>query len=637
MTGICGIVRKRTDPAISDSEADALLSAVANRGGSGIRTVRDAGLFLVQLGSGVIPPAKNKFFESAAENYIILGDVRLDNRKVLAENLNLGSGSDHSDTEIVLKSYRKWGASCCERFRGAFAFAIWNGHKRELFLARDQFGIRPLFYRDDQDGFRFASQSAALKKQDVVDITGDFVGRYLANKLDYSKSTRFQDVSRLIGGHWLLRSDNKTMVSKYWMLEPAILESDKFEEQFLELFEKSVRARLSDDDVTATFLSGGLDSTAISTIAEQIRQAGSGKPLKTYSMRYLENKGLDESSFVNAVLSIGNYDPKFLQFDDYDPLNGLYDSMVEQGGPYVAPGLVKFRRCYREIARDGVQVVLDGHGGDEVVGPGLGPLADLARSGHWFKVASLVPTVCNEVGDSSFGLLLALARNYGGNNQMVRIAYGLYARAITILTDPTPRLPAAWERFLNNDFIEKTHLRGVSFEENRVREDNRKSGSSFHKNSIISPILQLSFEELDNASKHAGIELRYPFFDIELARFCLALPASEKLQFRQTRSVMRRSLRHVYPAAVRKRQQKTWFSSELAIGLAVRNRRFLEAVASDKTGVISSFIKMDVLAQAIGEFIKDPLITPIDDVYFFWRLSSLYLWLNPGLKNEFHL
>src|SRR6202171_70500 len=200
----------------------------------------------------------------------------------------------HCDTETILHLYEEHGSACVEYLRGMFAFAIWDQNRRELFIARDRLGVKPLYYAHTDDGsLYFASEIKALLTANAVKPEINFAALpdYLANHATSGEETLFRGIKRLLPGHTLLWRDSNIQIKRYWDVSFAKVESGGSErrdqdyiEEWTDLFRTSVRLRLMADVLLGMFLSGGIDSSAIAAVMSGMVS----EPIKTFTVGFHE-------------------------------------------------------------------------------------------------------------------------------------------------------------------------------------------------------------------------------------------------------------------------------------------------------------------------------------------------------------
>jgi asparagine synthase (glutamine-hydrolysing) len=288
-----------------------------------------------------------------------------------------------TDTEVILAAYAQWGEGCLRRFNGMWAFAIWDRVERRLFLARDRFGIKPLYYRHDKKRLVFASELKAF-----LALTGFKPALHEAlvpAMLDHpaalegtTDETLLAGVRRLPPGHVaVIEANGDLWVRRWWETRdhlpavPAAYEDQV--EQFRGLFLDAVRLRLRSDVPVATCLSGGVDSSAIACAMAQVHATAGADLTRTPSdwrrafIADFPGTMLDERRYADAIVRHTGARPHIWTFDQDDAARHVIDSVWSMEEVY--GGLAVPVWClYRELRRAKVKVSLDGHGGDELLG-----------------------------------------------------------------------------------------------------------------------------------------------------------------------------------------------------------------------------------------------------------------------------
>src|SRR5215510_13959647 len=217
----------------------------------------------------------------------------------------------HCDTETILHLYAEYGSDCVNHLRGMFAFAIWDRKKRELFIARDRLGVKPLYYVHAQNGsLYFGSEIKALLAARAVkpELNFPVFSDYLANHATSGEETLFVGVKRLLPGHTLTWRDGEVEIRKYWDVSfahnthPTLSDRDAIE-QWTELFRGAVRSHLMADVPLGVFLSGGIDSSAIAAVMRGM----TSEPIKTFSVGFAEREG-NELEYARMVARAFNTD-----------------------------------------------------------------------------------------------------------------------------------------------------------------------------------------------------------------------------------------------------------------------------------------------------------------------------------------
>lgn len=202
--------------------------------------------------------------------------------------------SSYSDTEVLLTSYIHWKEECVKRLNGIFAFAVYNETTKELFLARDHLGVKPLFFSLKNGNFLFASEIKALLRHPLISPVVGKEGVYELIGLCPARSpfcAIFKDIIELPPGHYVIYDPKGITIKEYWELKPQSIDKnvDEIKEMVRSLVIDAIERQLVSDFEICSFLSGGLDSTIITTVANRALK-NQGKTLKTFSIDYEENK-----------------------------------------------------------------------------------------------------------------------------------------------------------------------------------------------------------------------------------------------------------------------------------------------------------------------------------------------------------
>lgn len=288
-----------------------------------------------------------------------------------------------TDTEVVLAAYAQWGEACLPRFNGMWAFALWDRQERVLFLARDRFGIKPLYYLQTAERFAFASELKAFLALEGFRpaLNGDIVPAVLENAYALEGTTAdtlMAGVKRLPPGHTLrFAPDGAVQVRRWWETRdhfPAV--PARYEDQvaqFRELFLDAVRIRQRSDVPLGTCLSGGVDSSAVASAMANLHRGKAADlarcPADWRQAFVADFPGtvLNERTYADEVVQSTGAQPHYWVFDQQEAVQHVVDSVWSMEDVY--GGLATPVWClYRELRRAGVIVSLDGHGADELLG-----------------------------------------------------------------------------------------------------------------------------------------------------------------------------------------------------------------------------------------------------------------------------
>src|SRR5215510_14565548 len=373
MCSICGIaIPKQMNRRVSASRLVAMRDTLTHRGPD------DAGLYLgdgvglghrrlsiVDLGGGRQPMAN----EDHRVWIVFNGEIY--NHRDLRPGLE-ERGHQYrtvSDTETIIHLYEEQGARAVERLSGMFAFAIWDSARRELLLARDRLGIKPLYYALDGDGtLYFASEIKALIEARAVatEINYPALPDYLANHAPSGEETLFSGFKRLLPGHTLRWQDGRIEIRKYWDLsfaqigQPALSDRGAIE-QWTELFRAAVRSHLMADVPIGVFLSGGVDSSAIAAVMSEMAP----EPIKTFSVGFAEREA-NELNYARMIVRAFNTDHHEVIVSPADFFAALPKLIWHEDEPLGHLASVPLYFVSVLAARH-VKVVLTGEGSDELM------------------------------------------------------------------------------------------------------------------------------------------------------------------------------------------------------------------------------------------------------------------------------
>ncbi|WP_068418020.1 asparagine synthase (glutamine-hydrolyzing) [Planctomyces sp. SH-PL62] len=277
------------------------------------------------------------------------------------------------DTETLLAAYGRWGRDCVERFRGMFAFAIWDPIEQELFLCRDRLGVKPLYYAKTGSRFLFASELRAILESGLVPrkLDRDGLDGYLAFGTVPEPLTIIKDIRLLPAGCWMRVSpvDGIREIRRYWSPPYSTSSSSTgtdsrsrdLQGEFRSIFDEAVECRLLSDVPLAVFLSGGIDSSAIVAALAQANH----RSVRTLTLHFTE-RGYGEGPFAEQVAARFKTDHQTQPITSDDLLSGFDDALAACDQPSI-DGVNTYTVC--RLAREaGLTVALCGHGGDELFG-----------------------------------------------------------------------------------------------------------------------------------------------------------------------------------------------------------------------------------------------------------------------------
>lgn len=383
MCGIAGLLEPNgpVDPSTLDRFTDSL----AHRGPDGRGTWIDGGTGLGHrrlaiLGLGDAGRNPMAYGGARGDRYWIVYNGEVYNylelkRELEARGHRFGTATD---TEVVLAAYAEWGEACFPRFNGMWALALWDREERRLLLARDRFGIKPLFWTRQGGRFAFASELKAFRALDGFECRMDHeIAAATLQAMTAIEGRRsealLRDVRRLMPGHLLtVRTGEEPVIRRWWNTLDHLPSDvpDRYEDQvalFRELFLDAVRLRLRSDVPVGASLSGGVDSGAVASAIAWLGGTGERRAGNVAAfIADFPGTVLDERVYADAVVEHAGLRAHRWTFDADEAVGHVVDSvwaMEEISGAIAVPVWA----VYREMRRQGVAVSLDGHGGDELL------------------------------------------------------------------------------------------------------------------------------------------------------------------------------------------------------------------------------------------------------------------------------
>jgi asparagine synthase (glutamine-hydrolysing) len=536
----------------------------------------------------------------------------------------------HCDTEAILHLYEEHGARCVEYLRGMFAFAIWDRAKRELFIARDRLGVKPLYYVHDEDGsLFFASEIKALLEARAIkpEINFRALPDYLANHSTSGEETLFCGVRRLLPGHTLLWRDGQLELEKYWDVhfapdEEDARRSDKdYIDEWRELFKESVRLRLMADVPLGMFLSGGIDSSAIAAMMSGMVT----EPIKTFSVAFKEREAneLEYARLISRKFKTEHHEvivspqqffaalPKLIWHED-EPLAHLASVPLY----FVS-----------RLAQEHVKVVLTGEGSDEM----LGGYERYRKTIYNLALGSRYQSMTNErLRRTVRRRIENLPHASVMRRKLTRTFLCLPSDIESIYFDNFAVFPRSMQAVL---LTPETKARAGALDPyTDVRRYLAETDAATLLDRLLYADTKTYLHELlmkqDQMSMAASIESRVPFLDHKLVEFTARLPQRLKLRGWTTKYVLKQSMKGILPDVILKRRKmgfpvpvSAWFRKEFrpvieeyVLGERTLGRGYFDA----------AFVRGLVERHQAGENHAERL----------WSLVNFEMWLRRFIDGE---
>lgn len=556
MCGICGFATK--DGAIAPVENLAsMVDVLHHRGPDGRGThvgpgiaLGHARLSIIDIGGGAQP------MSIADGRFIISFNGEIYNYKELRQNL-VSRGhqfATESDTEVILHLYQDMGDDFLRELNGMFAFALWDARERNLVLARDRMGEKPLYYVEIRGGIVFASELKALRLNENLDLALNekALDDYLAYGYIPSPHSIYKDVRKLPQAHYLKWHNGKFTTKRYWSAydkKPAIDEANAVEE-LAELLSDSVRIRLRSDVPVGSFLSGGIDSTLITVNAAKHYP----KKLQSFTIGFDSDEHDETADAEFTARYIGTeHTTRRVTGMSLDVLPNLVRQYDE---PFADPSTVPTYYVTREASKY-LKVCLSGDGGDELFG-GYSRYSQEGLEGFLDRVPVGLRHALFTVPAAVFPKHM---RGYGWIERMMCDGAIRYQQKIGVF-NPRERLEIFRAPYADNIDHDARHLQRF-FEEsgNAVRMQIAADLETYLPDDIL--------VKTDRSSMAHALEVRTPFLDHRIVEFACALPFRFKIRNGEQKWILREILRSMVPAEILDRKKKgfglplcNWFRGE---------------------------------------------------------------------------
>ncbi|MFZ4400525.1 MAG: asparagine synthase (glutamine-hydrolyzing) [Bacteroidales bacterium] len=516
-----------------------------------------------------------------------------------------------TDTEVILNAYKQWDTACLNRFNGMWSFALWDNEKQLLFCARDRFGIKPFNYFFDGKQFIFASEIKQILANDVDKTLNEEViyksmkiGSYLIN----SNCSFFKQIQILPHSHYLTIQNGKFEINRYYDLNHSSFGKSTLNfkdscDAYRDLFIDAVKLRMRSDVEVGSALSGGLDSSAIVASAVGF----TNKQFKTFSSYYTHAPQYDERKWIQLVTDTYNTKPYFVSASAETVMKELSDITWHHDYPVPGSSVVSQNYVMKIARENGVTVLLDGQGSDEITGGYHHAFyryyAYLLQTGKLKRFAKEFPDY--------------LRFNPKGNSltKMIKIA------AVLFLSESTLYKQEA-KHNLQNPLT-------VSFKDhsifNNIRDLKTDKLSNFLYNQMMSTSIQTLLHFEDRNSMAHSIESRVPFLDYRLVEFAFSLPSEFKIHKHLGKYIHREALKTIVPTAIMERKDKVGF---LAPGehfwLRKEMKPFIENIFESADFKNRSIYNHQLIKEKFREYQNGNAVY----ANMMWQIMALEIWFN---------
>jgi asparagine synthase (glutamine-hydrolysing) len=499
-----------------------------------------------------------------------------------------------TDTEVILRLYEEYGVDCLKYLRGMFAFAIWDNNKKQLFCARDRFGIKPFYYYTDKDKFVFGSEIKAILAAGDIDksISYDALDSYFAFGYITSDLSVYKTIRKLQPSHYLLLSfkDKVTIdIQKYWEIkfEPDFTRK---EEQWMEDIEaclsETVKIHMIADVPLGAFLSGGIDSSSVVAMMAK----NSSFPVKTFTIGFKE-KEFSELEYVREVARKFGCE-HHEQIVDPESI-GLLPKLVHAYDEPFADTSAIPTYYVSKMAREHVTVALSGDGGDELFA-GYSSYQSLVNY-HSNPLNFNNPFLNKLIWGSVHKALPQTMKGKSASYFMSKNKE--YASAYLYLWSIEERK----KLFLNDHPAINTSNASEPFKVNILK---KGAGNDFISNmqylDLQTYMVDSVLTKVDRASMLSSLEVRVPLLDHKFAELSFRIPSQLKMKFNEQKIIFKKTMAASLPASILK-HPKQGFSVPLSVWFKDDLKMYVKDVLLSQNPLLSSYLDKKYITKIVGE------------------------------------
>lgn len=576
---MCGIFGYINNQGYCASEAVEIvrqgMQAISHRGpdGSGMWISNDGKVGLGHLRLSIIDiESGSQPMVSEDGRYIIIFNGEIYNYLELQQELGQREFKTNSDTEVILQAYKVWGEKCLSRLRGMFSFVIWDDLKKNLFLARDRFGIKPLYLVKTSRGIFFSSEiKAFLPFMDSRTLNKRGFSDYISFQFCIGEKTLIENVVQIPAAHYaILQSNYDLKTNCYWEVHYNIdYEHTErwFVERLKELIHDSMKIHLRADVEVGSYVSGGIDSSFLASYANNLSDQAS---MKIFNGRFCEGDGFDESSYARDLANQHNLTLHISSIDENDFIENIESVIWHLDQPTAGPGSFPQYMVSKEASKH-VKVVLGGQGGDEIFGGYAryliayfeqcikGAIDGTLHNGNYIvSYESIIP---NLETLRQYKPMLKEFWSSGLFDERDERYWRLVNRSHTISDIISPG-------YLDSSYTYE-EFKSIFWGKNVNKEAYFDSMTHFDFKTLLPALLHVE----DRMSMAHGVESRLPFLDHPLVEFLATVPADIKFSNGELKRFLKLIAFDYLPASIRERKDKMGFPVPLNLWLSRRGSK----------------------------------------------------------------
>ncbi|TEU14768.1 MAG: asparagine synthase (glutamine-hydrolyzing) [Anaerolineales bacterium] len=617
MCGIVGII----DPALSTTEIWPILGqmndVITHRGpdDDGFFVIDGIGLGMRRLSIIDLAGGKQPIYNEDGSIVIVFNGEIYNYRELTRQLQRRGhTFTTASDTEVIVHLYEELGEDCVHHLRGMFAFAVWDKRRRQLFIARDRLGIKPLYYTQVGKRLVFGSEIKSILQHPEVQarLNLEALGNFLSLKYVPAPQTMFTDILSLPPGHTLTCDSNGVMVRQYWDLsftnnQNGHQREEVYAEQLEALLRESVKLRLRSDVPFGAFLSGGIDSSTVVALMSQFLD----EPVKTFSVGFdTDGAEADELPYARLVAQQYQTDHHEILITSQDFID-LAEKVAWHLDQPIADQATVATYMVSKLASQHVKMVLTGEGGDELF------------AGYARYAGERLSPMFRYIPRPIRSLALAASERLPG---LRRAKIALYALC---QPDETSRF-TNWFPLFNYDRKRAVLSGNLKLDDMAT---NHVFAQQLARTNAIEPLNRMLYVDTklwlpdylllrgDKLSMANSLEARVPILDHKLVEFAASLPPNLKLRHLTRKYLLKKSSRTLLPAEIIDRK-KQGFPIPITRWLRNEARPFVRDLLSPAAIKRRGLFDLDYVEKMLGEYESGFA----DHSNLLWGLVSIELW-----------
>ncbi len=623
MCGIAGRYRFYSSASQAETQSDItkMLSVIRHRGPdeSGIYVDENVGLGSVRLSIIDISSGQQPMCDASGEYWIVYNGEIFNYQELRKEIEKKGvKFKTNCDTEVVVQMYALYGSGCLQYFNGQFAFCIWNQKKKELFLARDRTGIRPLFYWKDTHSFAFCSEIKGLFTLQEIERTINLqsIAQIFTFWTTISPNTPFENIYELPPGHFMFVNAASVKIEKYWSLDFAVNGNyyagnlNQAVEEFRSLLKDAVKIRLRADVQVAAYLSGGLDSSVITSLIKEINPG----LLNTFSIGF-KDKSFDESPYQLEAAKYFNTNHTSFECTSEDIAEQFENTIRHTEFPILRTAPTPMFLLSKKVRERNIKVVMTGEGSDEILaGYNIFKEAKIRR--FWAKQPSSIarPKLLSKLYP-----YLPIIKD--GGNLGAKMFFGY---KLTETSNPLYSHLLRWHNtsriksFFSDEVTE--HLKGYDpLQEISEKLPNNFSGwSELAQSQYLEATIFMSGYLLssqgDRMAMGNSVEGRYPFLDYRVIEFCSKLPDSFKLNCLNEKFLLKKMSEGRIPESITKRVKQPYRAPIASTFFNTNTPSFITDVLSEHSIKSSYLFHPLKVTSLISKIKRQKTVSEVDQM-----------------------